>query len=370
MENILKISSSPHLRDKNTTRKIMYFVIISLLPALIGAIFIFGPRYGMRSGIITLIGVISALVAEAVAELMRKRGLRSLLDGSAALTGLLLAFNLSPTVPFWVPVIGSFVAIWFGKMIFGGLGNNIFNPALIGRVFLVAAYPTLMTASWAPPSGNTLTTSGFRNNTLSSYITGEVNEEKIDAITTATPLTIFKDAKRILTDPQSTPEQVLYAEASVNSLYSGESLLNLFFGRVGGCIGETSALLLLLGGLFLCFLGIVNWRMPFFYIGSVFILSWIFGGAKGFFTGNPLFAILSGGLFLGAFFMASDMVTSPISNRGQIIFAVGAGLLVVIIRSFGGYPEGVSFSILLMNSVTPLIDRYTKPKKFGLKEIS
>jgi len=370
MNNMLKISSSPHLRDKNSTRKIMYFVIIALLPALIGAIFIFGPHYGMRSGIITLIGVISALIAEATAELMRKRGVRSLLDGSAALTGLLLAFNLSPSVPLWVPIVGSFVAIWLGKMIFGGLGNNIFNPALIGRVFLVAAYPTIMTASWAPPSGDALTTAGFQKHSIGNYITGDINEEKIDAITTATPLTAFKDAKRILTGSQSTPEQVLYAKATVNSLYSNESLLNLFLGRVGGCIGETSAILLLIGGLFLCFLGIVNWRMPFFYIGSVFILSWVFGGAKGFFTGNPLFAILSGGLFLGAFFMATDMVTSPLSNRGQIIFAVGAGLLVVIIRSYGGYPEGVSFSILLMNSVTPLIDRYTKPKKFGLKEVS
>ncbi|KQC11575.1 MAG: hypothetical protein APR63_04115 [Desulfuromonas sp. SDB] len=369
MDLKLKLSSSPHFRDKNSTRKIMLLVILALIPALIGAIFIYGPDYGFRSGIISLIGVISAMVAEGIAEVMRKRGLTSILDGSAALTGLLLAFNLPPTVPFWVPVVGSFVGIWFGKMVFGGIGFNIFNPALIGRAFLVAAYPTIMTASWAPPAANHITMAGFSPDVLKSNIHTEIQPEKIDAITGATPLTAFKEAKRVLTNPQSNPQQIDYAEATVNSLYSQESLLNLFLGRVGGCIGETSALLLIIGGLFLCFLGIVNWRMPLFYIGTVFILSWILGGAKGFFTGSPLFAIFSGGLMLGAFFMASDMVTSPITNVGQIIFAVGAGILVVVIRAYGGYAEGVSFSILLMNAFTPLIDRYTRPKVFGTKEV-
>lgn len=363
MNKFLKLSSSSHFKSETSTRKIMLLVIIALVPSLIASIIFYGPK----AGYISLIGVVSAIIAELIAELMRKRGCKSILDGSAALTGLLIAFNLSPNSPLWLPVLGSFVGVWFGKMVFGGLGFNIFNPALIGRAFLVAAYPTLMTANWFAPVNST--NAGFTSGHISAYITTVNVDEKVlnelDAITSATPLGVLKDAKRVLNNPDATDQQKEISNASLRALYSFDNLKNLFLGKVGGSLGETSALLLLIGGIFLCFLGIVNWRLPFFYIGTVFVLSWLIGGANGFLTGNPLFAVLSGGLMLGAFFMATDMVTSPVSNLGQILFGVCAGILVVIIRAFGGYPEGVAYSILIMNAFTPLIDRYIKPKKFG-----
>ncbi|MBN1150418.1 RnfABCDGE type electron transport complex subunit D [candidate division WOR-3 bacterium] len=364
MTNGFQLGSSPHIKGSNTTRKIMLLVIAALVPSSIASIFFFGPY----SGFLMLTGVISAMTAEAVAELLRKRGLKSLTDGSAALTGLLLSLNLPPSVPIWIPVVGSFVAILIGKMIFGGLGHNIFNPALIGRAFLVAAYPTIMTASWTAPVISKSTSSGFSADVLRSNLQITLTQEELDAVTAATPLGVMKDAKRILSNPASTDEQRAKAEGSVASLYKWDSLKNIFLGNTGGCIGETSALLLLLGGVFLCAMKIVNWRLPLTYILTVGVLAWILGGHKGFFTGNPVFAVITGGMMIGAFFMATDMVTSPMSNLGQAIFGLGAGILVVVIRSYGGYPEGVSYSILIMNAFTPLIDRYIKPKIFGTKE--
>jgi len=261
---------------------------------------------------IMIISISSAVLTEALlARLMRKEV--AVYDGSAFITGLLLALTLPPTVPLWIPLVGAAFAIGIGKMAFGGLGANIFNPALVGRSFLVASWPVLMT-TWA-----------------------------LDGITTATPLSVAKNQGL----------NVLLRESGAAGLYK-----SMFLGSIAGSIGETSALVILLCGLFLIFKKIIDWRVPLFYISTVFLFSLILGK-------NPFFHILAGGLFLGAFFMATEYVTTPITAKGRVFFAIGCGLLTVVIRLYSGLPGGVSFSILLMNALTPIIDRYTLPRRFG-----
>jgi len=241
-------------------------------------------------------------------------------DGSAVLTGLLLAYNLPPQVPLWMPVAGSIFAIAIGKQVFGGLGHNIFNPALAGRAFLMVSWPVYMT-TWQNPRWQT------------------------DAVTTATPLALLKHNHM--------------------DLLQGTTYMDLFLGNRGGCIGEVCTVALLLGAAYLLIKKYISWHIPLTYIVSVAFLSWIFNGFNGFFTGDVLFFVMSGGLILGAFFMATDYVTSPLSARGKIIFGIGCGMLTFLIRRYSGYPEGVSYSILIMNAATPIIDRYTFPKWFG-----
>jgi len=243
-------------------------------------------------------------------------------------------------------MIGSIFAISMGKMVFGGLGYNPMNPALLGRAFLLASWPTHMTIFKTVPRGGTL--SG------------------IDIITSATPLNVFGQAKDAIANNSNLmtdANEVVVPGEVLSQLY--DSYGNLFFGRIGGCIGETSVFLLLLGALFLIYKRYISLKIPVSYIGTVFLLSWILGGTDGLFSGDPLFHVMAGGLILGAFFMATDMVTSPVTFNGRIIFGVGCGILTVLIRLVGGYPEGVSYSILLMNLTVPLIDRYTKPNVFG-----
>jgi electron transport complex protein RnfD len=241
----------------------------------------------------------------------------SILDGSAALTGLLLALNLPPSSPWWMVLVGSAVAIAIGKQIYGGLGHNPFNPALVARVVLLVSWPVQMTR-WISP---------------------------LDGLSTATPLGVLK--------------------ADGIAKLGGFRLFDLFIGNVGGCIGEVSAIALLIGILFLLWKGYVTWHIPVSYMGTVFIFAGIFWLVNPQKYANPLLHLLAGGLVLGACFMATDYVTSPMTPKGQIIFGVGCGLMTCIIRLFGGYPEGVSFSILLMNAATPLIDQYTRPKRYG-----
>jgi len=313
MSNKLIVSTSPHLHKKESVSKIMWLVVVSLIPAGVAGVFIFG----LRALWVILLGVISALITEAALELFTKRKV-TLLDGSAVLTGLLLAYNLPPNVPFWLPIVGSFFAIAIGKQVFGGLGQNIFNPALVGRVFLMASWP--------------------------KYMTSFTRALNYDAITSATPLALLKEG-RVL-------ENISY--------------LDLFLGKRGGCIGEVCILALFLGALFLLFKGYISWHIPVTYVFTTGIMTYIFG-QKGLFSGDWLFHILSGGLILGAFFMATDYVTSPLTRKGQFIFAVGCGLLTAIIRLWGGYPEGVSYAILMMNGATPIIDRFTKSRIYGTK---
>jgi electron transport complex protein RnfD len=313
MKDRLVVSVPPHLHKKESVSKIMWMVVISLIPAGLAGIFIFG-----LSALWTIIlGIVSALLTEGILQLLTRRKV-TILDGSALLTGLLLAYNLPPEVPFWLPVIGSFFSIAIGKQVFGGLGQNIFNPALVGRVFLMASWPKYMTTFTRPLS--------------------------YDALTCATPLALLKEGKAL----------------------QNLSYWDLFLGKRGGCIGEVCILALLLGALFLLLRGYISWHIPFTYIFTVGIFTYVFG-QKGLFSSDWLFHILSGGLILGACFMATDYVTSPLTYKGQIIFGACCGLITAIIRLWGGYPEGVSYAILMMNAATPIIDRYTKSRVYGIK---
>jgi len=331
----------------------MHTVNITLLPALIGSTYIFG----FRALALTIIAVASAMITEYAIQKFRKVEV-TFTDGSAILTGILLAFNLPPGVPFWIPIIGSFFAIAIGKHPFGGLGYNPLNPALLGRAFLLASWPVHMTADWLKPFW--WKEAGYNFFSWSVTVEGKL----VDAVSSATPLGVVKTSKDILANASLyVPEKVNNASVMIDKMF--DSVEALFMGTVGGCIGETSVILLLIGALYLIYKRIIDWRIPGTYILTVAVLGWIFGGKTGFFSGNMLFQIFSGGLILGAFFMATDMVTSPLSKKGHVIFGFGCGLLTIIIRLVGGYPEGVSYSILLMNLTVPLIDKYTLPKKFG-----
>jgi len=345
MQRSLLVTASPHIREDVNVERVMYGVVIALVPALIGSIYFYGPR----ALFITLLAAAAAIVTEGAIQ--RLRGVPvTIRDGSALLTGILLAFNLPPGVPWWMPVVGSVFAIAIGKQVFGGLGYNPLNPALLGRTFLLASWPVAMTTTWMPARGGTLSGAAIRG---------------IDVVSQATPLALLKEVNGILADPTSTTHQIVQAREVLTELGSADTIANLFVGRIGGCIGETSVVLLLVGAAYLMFKHYIGWRIPATYIGTVGLLAWIFGGPSGFFTGNALFHVLAGGLVLGAFYMATDMVTSPVAPKGMLIFGVGCGILTVVIRLIGGYPEGVSYSILLMNVATPLIDRHTRPKKFG-----
>ncbi|MFC1565568.1 RnfABCDGE type electron transport complex subunit D [Candidatus Neomarinimicrobiota bacterium] len=314
-ERLLVLNSSPHLHTSKSVHKIMWSVIIALIPAMAMSTYYFG----LQAGLMILTCVVAAVSTEMLMNFMKGEKI-TISDGSAIITGILLALTLPPSFRLSSAALGAIVAIFLGKHIFGGLGYNIFNPALLGRAFLQASFPVAIT-TWSNPITEKYST--------------------IDAVSTATPLGAFKFEK-ILTD------------------YS-----DLFFGNVGGSLGETSAIAILLGGIFLLILKNADWRIPLSFIGSVLILGGVFWLLDPNQYPDPVFHLLSGGLLFGAFFMATDMVTSPITPKGGWVFGAGAGILVIIIRLFGGLPEGVMYSILLMNGVTPLINRYTRPKIFG-----
>ncbi len=325
------ISVSPHIHSKESIPRIMWGVVIALIPALIASIYFFG----MRAFWMEISTVFAAVISEIFIKLLLKRPI-SIFDGSAVLTGLLVAYNMPIGVPFYVPIVGAAFGIIIVKELFGGLGNNIFNPALAGRVFVMFAWLPEMT-TWNAPLKSGWWHTGF--NFLST---------KIDTVTSATPLAVVK----------------MHGLSDFVSMFTDKADMywNLFIGNVGGCIGETSALALLIGAVYLFRKKIIYPIIPLTYIGTVFVLTWIFGQ-------DPVFHILAGGLMLGAFFMATDYVTSPITAKGMAIFGIGAGLMTVLLRLKGGLPEGVSFSILLMNTLAPLIDRYTAKRKiYGYKK--
>jgi len=339
MEKRFQVSSSPHILDRESVPKIMLGVVLSLIPALLGAIYFFGLRVLW----VVLISVVAAVATEAAVQKMLRRPV-TITDWSAVVTGILLAYNLPVDVPYWMPVVGSFFAIAIAKQIFGGLGYNPVNPALAARAFLLASWPVHMTVFKVAPRGGTL--SG------------------IDAITSATPLNVMKQSIDILKHPSEYPiEKVRLAGEAILQLKS--SYANLFWGKVGGCLGETSVFLLLIGAAYLLYKRYIGLQIPLGFIGTVAIFSWVFSGSDGLFSGDPLFHIFAGGVILGAFFMATDMVTSPLTRKGQWIFGIGCGVITMVIRLIGGYPEGVSYSILLMNLTTPLIDRYVRPRILG-----
>lgn len=322
MENKLIVSSSPHVRTNKDTSYIMKQVVIALLPATLAALFFF--RLSALN--VIFFCVTGSVGAEFLCQKISKQE-STIGDFSAVVTGLLLAFNVPASLPWWMCLLGAAFAIIVVKMVFGGIGNNFVNPALAARAFLLASFPVAMTL-WTRTGVNW------------------VSSGNIDAYTTATPLSFLKAGSN-----------------GVSSLAdSGISISNMLIGNIGGCIGETSAILIILGGLYLMYKGIINYVIPTFYICTVAILMFILGGFNFTFV---IYELLSGGLMLGAFFMLTDYTTSPMTKKGQIIYAVLAGLITTVIRLYGGYPEGVSYSILLVNIMTPLIDKYTKTKVFG-----
>lgn len=300
----LIMTSSPHVRDVDSVPKIMHTVNLSLIPVAFAAVYYFK----LQALLIILTCVASTVLTEAIWQKVRGKQI-TIFDGSAILTGLLLALTLPPRLPLWMAALGGIIAITLGKQVFGGLGYNPFNPALIGRAFLLAAFSVEMTSWFLPGAG-------------------------VDATASATPLALMK--------------------------MSGQATnyWDLFIGNIGGSLGETSALAIVVGGAFLIYKGYVDFRIPVSYFGTVAVLTALFGQ-------DPIFHLLAGGLMLGGFYMATDMVTSPITKMGRWIFGVGAGVLLVIIRLWGGYPEGVLYSILLMNMFVPLINRYTRPRTYG-----
>ncbi len=339
MEKTFRVSSSPHVLDKDSVSKIMLYVVLALSPAFFGSIYFFG----WRALWVTALTVASTVVTEAIVQKMMNRPV-TITDWSAVVTGILLAFNMPADVPFYLPIVGGIFAIAIAKQAFGGLGFNPVNPALAARAFLLASWPVDMTVFRVAPHGGTL--SG------------------IDAITSATPLNVMKQSLDILKHQANyAVDQVSQANTAILQLKGAYG--HLFWGNVGGCIGETSAFLLLLGAAFLLYKNIIDWRIPTSYLVTVAVLAWIFGGPSGLFSGDWIFHLLAGGVMLGALFMATDMVTSPLTPSGRIYFGIGAGVLTVIIRLWGGYPEGTSYSILLMNLVVPLLDRYTRPRILG-----
>lgn len=310
----------------------MWTVTATLMPVLLFSIY----NFGLRSLFITLSSVLSCIIVEAISQKGMGRPV-SVKDGSAVLTGVLMAFVIPPGVPYWLPFIGAVAAIYINKELMGGLGFNVWNPALVGRAILTAAFPVAMTAAWIPPID-------WGKASALAYV------GNVDAVSTATPLYVLRH----------------YGYSALVQQFGdmGTIYKNFFIGHQPGCIGETSALLILLGGLFLLARGIISWHIPVSTIASAGIFAWIAGGET-WFSGNPLFHILSGGLMLGAFYMATDYVTSPTIKSGQIIFGIGVGALTVLIRLKGGYPEGVCYAILLMNTLTPALDEWFKPKRFA-----
>lgn len=324
-KHLFTISASPHIRDSETIPHIMWQVNLALLPAAVFAVWWFG--------LTALINMMTGIVFAVGAEYSWQKAMHkpvTAFDGSACITGLLLAMSMSPILPPYMVAIGSVLAIIVAKQSMGGLGFNIFNPAHIGRAALMVSWPVAMT-TW-------------------TKIQDFSSLPGVDVMTSATPLNILK---------QQGYDALISTFGSQSGLY-----WSMFIGTRNGSLGETSTVLLLLGGLYLIWRGYINWVVPAAMILTVGLLTWIFGPA-GLFTGDPLFHMMAGGLILGAFFMATDMVTIPITITGQIIFAVGAGAITVLIRLAGGYPEGVCYSLLLMNAVTPLIDRFVKPDIFG-----
>ena len=317
---LLNISGSPHVHSDESTKKIMWRVNLALVPALLVAI----AYFGLPALLVSLISVASCVLFQWLIEKFILKVPTTICDGSAVVTGLLLAFNV-PATPsmMWIVIIGALVAIGIGKMSFGGLGKNPFNPALVGRVFLLISFPVQMT-TWPVVDG--------------------IFPTSFDVATGATPLGAFKEG----------------------ALPEGTTALDAFLGHIGGSMGEVSALAILIGACYLLWRKVISWHIPAAFIGTAFVFSGILWLINPEAYMDPLMTILTGGIMLGACFMATDMVTSPMAKSGQLIFGFGCGLLTIIIRNWGAYPEGVSFAILIMNSVVPLLNRWCKPKRFAV----
>ena len=323
------VSASPHVHSDRTSKKLMYDVLIALIPAFLVSLYVFG----IGALIVTSVAVVSCIIFEYVIQKYLLKTNVTITDGSALITGVLLAFNLPSSLPIWMVIVGSLVAIGVAKLSFGGLGFNIFNPALVGRVFLLVSFPVQMTM-WPTAIAN--------NTTL------------VDATTGATSLGIIK-------------EGLQFGETMTEISTRIPSALNMFFGFTGGSLGEMSGFALLLGGIYLIVRKVISWHIPVMLLATMGVMTGIFWIINPEHYANPLIHVLSGGAILGAFYMATDLVTSPMTKKGMVVFAIGIGIITVVIRLFGAYPEGVSFAILIMNAFVPLIDKYFKPRRFGTK---
>lgn len=320
---MFNISGSPHVHSTMSTKKIMWGVVIAMLPALLVSIYFFG----INALILTLVSVASCLFFEwVIQKYLLKGDLSTVTDGSAVITGMLLAFNVPSSLPLWMIILGSLIAIGVGKMTFGGLGKNPFNPALVGRVFLFLSFPTDMAmSSWPKPS---------------PLFCSDV----VDTVTGPTSLSIMKHGGDL------------------------PGVMDMFLGNVGGSLGEISALAILIGGIYMLCRRIITWHIPVSFLGTAFVFALILHLISPENYVAPVYHLLAGGMMLGAVFMATDMVTSPLTHKGQIIFGCGCGILTIVFRCFGPMPEGVSFAILIMNGVTPLINKFVKTDKFGYKK--
>ncbi len=339
---LLIVSSSPHLSEPATSRRVMAEVIIGCVPAIIGALFFFK----LLAVQVLLTCIVTAVGTEYIFNLVRGKR-QTAFDGSAIVAALILGLSLPPSIPFWAAMIGMVVAIGVVKMLFGGLGCNIFNPAMAGRAFLMACFGTLMTF-WVLPGQVEY------NGTTIDRDTGQVV-----AVSQATPLKVAKQPISDLKDDEKTDLQKAKAQEANNII------MDAFIGRVGGSLGETSALAWLIGGLFLLFRGTVTWHTPAGVLGSATFIAGIAWMYDPQIYANPLLHLVSGGLMMCAFFIATDPVTCPLTKKGRLIFGIGVGALTMLIRLKGGYPEGVMYAVLLMNSVTPLIDNWTRPRPAG-----
>lgn len=323
------ISASPHVHSDKTSKKVMHDVLYALIPAFMVSIYVFG----LSALIMTSVAVISCIAFEYLIQKFLLKTTITISDGSALITGILLAFNLPSTLPLWMVIIGSLVAIGVAKMSFGGLGFNIFNPALVGRVFLLISFPVQMT-SWPTPVEN--------------------NTSLFDAVTGETTLGIIK-------------EGLMYGETMSTLSDKIPSMMDLFLGITSGSAGEMSGLALIIGGLYLLIRKVITWHIPVTILATMAAFTGIFWLVNPELYANPLIHILSGGAILGAFYMATDLVTSPMTKKGMVIFAIGIAVITVVIRLYGAYPEGISFAILIMNAFVPLINTYFKPRRFGSK---
>jgi len=325
MSKLLTVSPSPHVHSSDSTQKIMYRVVFAMIPAMAWGVYMFGID-AVRVG---LIAIVSCLAIEFLIQKYLMKVKPSITDGSALITGILLAFNVPANLPWWIIVIGAMAAMGIGKLSFGGLGSNIFNPALVGRVFLLISFPVQMT----------------------SWPVSRISD--VDTVTAATPLGLIKEG--------------ITNGIPVDQIQGLPKVSDMLFGIGGGSLGEVSALLLILGGLYMLWKKVITWQIPVSILLTVLVVSGAFWLINPEMYINPLIHLFTGGLMLGAIFMATDMVTSPMTGKGQIIYGVGIGVITISIRMFGAYPEGISFAILIMNAVTPLLNMYIKPKRFGGK---
>ncbi|MFW5726208.1 MAG: RnfABCDGE type electron transport complex subunit D [Bacteroidota bacterium] len=325
--NLLTVSGSPHVYTQDSVSKIMYGVVLSLLPAALVSFYFFG----LAAIVLTLTAIASCMFFEFIIQKYILQGPVTIFDGSAVVTGILLAFIVPANLPLWMVMIGSLVSIGMGKMTFGGLGKNIFNPALVGRVFLMISFPVDMNIYPQPQPLNTSLT---------------------DIITGPTPLAVVK-------------EGISQGEKVLELLPQVPEYADLMMGNLGGSAGEISAIAILIGGLYMLWRKLITWPVPTAYLGSVIVLAgvlWLIDPTQ---YVNPMFHLITGGIMLGALYMATDMVTSPMTKWGMIVYGIGCGFLTILIRVFGAYPEGVAFAILIMNAFVPLINRGFKPKRFG-----